>query len=165
MALQRPSPSPHPQPHPHPHPNPVPLPRTPTRYVPLQRGHNVGEKVFDLRKDPEQKDDIRHTSRGKLVAARLGQRYEEARSEAISRRNTAQAEGRMKGPNQGRGLGLPPGDYFCHHVRDAWFDETWGEVKADMCTGRREEERISRRGGVENSSSLSISSSRVPRGQ
>ena len=102
----------------------------------------MGEKVFDLRKDPEQKDDIRHTSRGKLVAARLGQRYEEARSEAISRRNTAQAEGRMKGPNQGRGLVLPPGDYFCHHVRDAWFDEAWGEVKADMCTGRREEERI-----------------------
>ena len=120
----------------------LPLPRTPTRYVPLRRNENVGEKVFDLRKDPEQRNDIRHTSRGKLVASRLGQRYDAARSEAISRRGTAIAEGRLKGSNQGKGVVLPPGDYFCRHARDAWFDETWAEVKGDMCQGRTEEERI-----------------------
>jgi hypothetical protein len=56
-------------------------------------------------------------------------------------RNTAIAEGRMKGSNQGKGVVLPPGEYFCIHVRDAWLDETWSEVQGDMCQGRREEER------------------------
>ena len=83
------------------------------RYVPLQRSHGSEEKVFDLRSDPEQRTNIRHTSRGKFVAARLGHRYDAARSEALRMRNKAIAEGRMKGPNQGKGLVLSPHDYHC----------------------------------------------------
>ena len=111
------------------------------RYVPLRREQGSEEKVFDLKRDPEQRKDIRHTSRGKFVAARLGRHYDEARDEAIRMRNMAIAEGRMKGPNQGRGVVLPPSEYFCLHVRHAWYDETWSEVQGDMCQGRREEER------------------------
>ena len=47
----------------------------------------------------------------------------------------------MKGPNQGKGLVLPPHEYFCKHVRAAWFDETWSEVQGNMCLGRRDDER------------------------
>ena len=111
------------------------------RYVPLQRSHGSEEKVFDLRRDPEQRTNIRHTSRGKFVAARLGHRYDAARSEALRLRNKAIAEGRMKGPNQGKGLVLSPHDYHCKHDRAAWFDETWSEVQANMCLGRRDDER------------------------
>ena len=47
----------------------------------------------------------------------------------------------MKGPNQGKGLVLSPHDYHCKHDRAAWFDETWREVQANMCLGRRDDER------------------------
>ena len=47
----------------------------------------------------------------------------------------------MKGPNKGKGLVLSPHDYHCKHARAAWFDETWREVQANMCLGRRDDER------------------------
>ena len=47
----------------------------------------------------------------------------------------------MKGPNQGKGVVLPPHEYFCKHLRAAWFDETLSEVQGNICQGRRGEER------------------------